>query len=100
MKLFLDTSSLFKLYHQETHSHIIESIFTDKSVSTVFLSELTKIEFVSSLWKKVRTKEITEHQAKAVIELFEIDSGKFTFIQIDTIIIEQAKNLLKKYGGQ
>lgn len=27
MKIFLDTSSLFKLYHKEADNHIIENIF-------------------------------------------------------------------------
>lgn len=52
MKVFLDTSSLFKLYHQEADSNIIESIFTDYKVTDVFLSEISKIEFASTVWKK------------------------------------------------
>jgi len=100
MKLFIDTSALFKLYHQESDSGIIEKIFENHAISTVFLSEISKIEFTSSIWKKVRTKEITGQQARIVTELFEKDFTKYTFVQIDTVIIEQAKNLIKKYGSQ
>ena len=67
MKLFLDTSSLFKLYHQEVGSGVIEAIFTSNVVSVVFLSELTKLEFESTVWKKVRTQDITELQAKILL---------------------------------
>jgi len=39
-------------------------------------------------------------QAATVIKLFETDFGKYTLVQIDTIIIEQAKALIRKYGNQ
>jgi predicted nucleic acid-binding protein len=100
MRVFLDTSSLFKLYHQETDSEIMESIFTNYKVTDVFLSELSKIEFASIVWKKVRVNDITELQAKAVTEAFDEDFSKYSFVQIDNIIIEQAKILITKYGKQ
>lgn len=64
MRIFLDTCALFKLYHFEADTRLFENIFTENTITEVFLSELTKIEFSSTLWKKVRTKEITELQAK------------------------------------
>ena len=70
MKIFLDTSSLFKLYHREADTAIIEKIFFFGNVTSVYLSEITKIEFASSIWKKVRTGEITDAEAKTTLELF------------------------------
>ncbi len=96
----LDTSSLFKLYNQEVDSDIIESVFTNYKVTDIFLSELSKIEFASTVWKKVRIQDITEMQAKAITEAFEKDFSKYTFVQIDNIIIEKAKDLITKYGKQ
>lgn len=98
MKIFLDTSSLFKLYHREADTHIIEQIFSTTKVSNIYLSEITKIEFSSSIWKKVRTKEISLSEAKVTLQLFDNDFEKYTFIATDSIIIEQAKNLVTKYG--
>lgn len=98
MKLFLDTSSLFKLYHKEADTSVIASIFNAHSLTTVFLSELSKIEFSSIVWKKVRIREMHDSKAKEIIGHFELDLQKFTFIPIDNIIIEQAKNLIGKYG--
>lgn len=100
MKLFLDTSSLFKLYHQEVDSGVTEAVFTLNIVSVIFLSDLTKVEFESTVWKKVRTQDITELQAKTLLESFESDFGKYSFVQIDNIIIEQARNLLAKHGSK
>ncbi|MCU0338921.1 MAG: type II toxin-antitoxin system VapC family toxin [Spirosomaceae bacterium] len=98
MKLFFDTSSLFKLYHQEEGTKELESIFLEESISHIYLSEITKIEFASTIWKKVRTNEITIQQAENTLILFESDFGKYNFIFIDSIITEQARNLMTKYG--
>ena len=100
MKIFLDTSTLFKLYHKETGTEEIERIFSSARISHVFLSEISKIEFSSTIWKKVRTKEITELEAQKTLDLFESDFGKYTFVTTDSIIIEQARILTSKYGKQ
>jgi len=100
MKVYLDTCALFKLYHNEQGADEIENIFIQNKVSGLFLSEITKIEFVSTVWKKARMKDITEKKAIALIRLFENDFGKFTFIQVDSIIIEQSKDFILKYGRE
>jgi len=98
MKIFIDTSSLFKLYHREADTEIIEQIFSQLLVTEVYLSEISKVEFASSVWKKVRTKEITSLEATTTLQLFERDSSKYTFIATDSMIIEQARKLTIKYG--
>lgn len=98
MNLFLDTSSLFKLYHKETGTEIVDQIFIDNSIATIFLSEVASIEFSSTVWKKVRTLEISETQALAMIKLFEADFAIYTFVQVDKEIIRLARELLAKYG--
>lgn len=100
MKIFLDTSSLFKLYHQEIGTKEIESLFEVNSINEIFLSELTKIEFASTIWKKVRTKELTVEAGSKTIQLFESDYPKFTFVALNSLVIEFARNLVSKYGTQ
>ena len=100
MKIFLDTSSLLKLYHRETDTAELESKLSRVAISELFLSELTKIEFASAVWKKVRTKEISEARAKITLSLFEADFEKYTFIAIDSLVVEQARLLIAKYGVQ
>ncbi len=100
MKIFLDTSSLFKLYHQEAGTAELEKLFATINITTVYLSEIAKIEFSSSVWKKVSTKEITEVAAQTTLALFEIDFVKYTFVAPDSIVIEQARILIAKYGMQ
>ena len=98
MKFFLDTSSLFKLYHQEAGTDELEKIFSQVKITHIYLSELTKVEFASTIWKKVRTKEISIQQANITLELFERDFVKYNFITTDSLILEQARNLTTKYG--
>lgn len=100
MKLFSDTSSLFKLYHREADTAELERTFSTLTITTIFLSEISKIEFASTIWKKVRTKEITELEAQTTLALFESDFEKYIFIVLDSIIMEQARILISKYGTQ
>lgn len=96
MKAFLDTSSLLKLYHQESDTEVLSIALAE--VEIIYLSELARLEFRSAIWKKVRTQEISAEIANAVIACFEEDSPKFTWIKLDTVIINQATYLLNQYG--
>jgi predicted nucleic acid-binding protein len=64
------------------------------------LSELTKTEFASTIWKRVRTKEISAEQAQLTLGLFESDLANYNFVTTDSLILEQARNLVTKYGRE
>lgn len=98
MKVFFDTCALFKLYHDEEDTLRFENIFIKNTVSSVFISELTKLEFSSTLWKKVRTKEITELQVKKTISIFNDDLPKYHITRIDSTVKQTAVHLISKYG--
>ena len=98
MKIFLDTSSLLKLYHEEEGTEELETVFSQAKITAIFLSEIAKIEFTSTIWKKVRTKEITVEQAETTLGLFENDFAKYDFIATDSLILERARNLTTKYA--
>jgi predicted nucleic acid-binding protein len=100
VKIFFDTSSLFKLYHKETGTAALEQLFIAVKITSIYLAEITKIEFSSTVWKKVRTKEITHLEAQTTIAHFENDFAKYSFVATDSIIIEQARILTSKYGNQ
>jgi predicted nucleic acid-binding protein len=100
MIIFLDTSSLFKLYHKEVGTEAIDEIFATTRLSKVFLSEIAKLEFASSIWKKVRTGEITPTVATSTINHFELDSANYIFIPLDNNTTLGAATLLAKYGAK
>ena len=96
MKAFLDTSSLLKLYHQESDTEALSNALSEAEV--FYLSELARLEFRSAIWKKVRTQEIDAEIANAVIACFEEDYSKFAWIKLDSQIVNQATSLLNQYG--
>jgi predicted nucleic acid-binding protein len=98
MKIFLDTSALIKLNHQESGTQEIESLFNNFKITAIYLSELVKIEFTSTIWKKVRTKEISQNTDKIATILFETDFDKLSFISIDSMILEQSRLMFSDYG--
>jgi hypothetical protein len=49
MIIFLDTSSLFKLYHREADTAELELIFSTGKITNIYLSEISKIEFTSTI---------------------------------------------------
>ena len=53
MKIFLDTTSLFKLYHREAGTAELEQNLSAIASTSIFLSEITKVEFTSTVWNSV-----------------------------------------------
>lgn len=100
MKIFLDTSVLIKLYHTEIGTEEIDQVFIENKKAIVFLSAVAKIEFTSTMWKKVRLQEISITQCNEIIALFKNDLSKYSFVPIDDNIIDQANTLIGKYGNQ
>ena len=98
MKIFLDTSSLIKLYHKEDGTENLDNLFSENSINEVFLSEIAKVEFNSAIWRKTRTNEITDTEAIELVELFYSDSDSFTFVEVNNELIGNAFDLISKYG--
>ncbi len=98
MIVFMDTSSLLKLYHEELGTAEL-LVFLSQDIESIYLSELAILEFCSAIWKKTRTGEITVNAATAAITCFQNDFVKFQWIPIDNLLIQQAQVLLMKYGS-
>jgi len=98
VKIFLDTSSLIKLYHTEIGTELLDKIFEESIIEEIFLSEIAKVEFASAIWKKVRTKDLTSDKANEIISVFQKDYINYTFIPLDSELVSKAKDLIVKYG--
>jgi len=98
MNVYLDTSSLFKLYQNESGSKDFDDLFRDNNITDVFISEITKVEFVSALFKKVRMKETDMANAGKAITLFNEDLVKYIIVPVEANIFEKAKLLILKHG--
>jgi predicted nucleic acid-binding protein len=94
MNVFFDTSSLFKLYHMEDGTDELVNLFKEPGIESIYLAEITKVEFSSVVWKKCRKNEIDENSARQLIERFERDSAKFSFVPEGQFIRQQAFALI------
>ena len=97
MKVFFDTSSLFKLYHQESGTEELMELFNGIGIEVIYLAEITKIEFSSVVWKKCRKNEIDEDSANRLIEKFDKDSVKFSYVPEGQLLRQKAKGLIGKH---
>jgi len=95
---FFDTSALFKIYHIELGTEIEEPIYENRN-NTIFISNLSRIEFVSALCKRLRTEEISIDVFDLAYEKFDYDcKNRFEITSFYGALIEEAEGLLKKYG--
>ena len=62
MKLFVDTSTLFKKYVDETGSGNFDKLFGE--ATEIIVSPVTRIEMHSAIAKYVREKRLSEQDAK------------------------------------
>ncbi len=53
MNYFFDTSALVKLFHEETGSDIVEDLVNDQN-NEIWVSELIRLEFLSSVYRRFR----------------------------------------------
>ena len=94
-KNILDASCLFKLYHSENETQIVLDAISTYKTNAIFLSELAKIEFVSTMWKKVPTLEFTEPQRSSINARFESGFAKYSFVDLNKDILAKQNFLLK-----
>jgi predicted nucleic acid-binding protein len=97
MNIFLDTSSLFKLYHREKGTVELENLFSSHNIEGIYLAEIAKIEFASVVSKKARMKEMDIEKARFLLSAFEIDQPKFSFVPDSESIKSTAVNLISKH---
>jgi len=97
MNVFIDTSTLFKLYQNESGSEIIYDYLKNNEIQTIYLSDITKVEFHSIIWKKVRMKELDFDIAKIILDNFSSDSKYYQFIKISEEVVTKSLKLLEKY---
>jgi predicted nucleic acid-binding protein len=98
LKIFLDTSSLIKLYYKEEGTSSLDKIFAEYSISEIFISEITKVEFFSAIYKKLRTKHLHQQNVNDILSAFISDEHNYSIVLMSSEIIDVSQSLIKKYG--
>jgi predicted nucleic acid-binding protein len=100
MNVFFDTSSLFKLYHREEGTLELMDFFNTNSIEGIYLAEIAKVEFSSTVWKKCRTRDISDSTAKQLIGKFNQDAKKYSFVPDTSSLKSFARDLIEKYWAE
>ena len=91
---YLDTSALVKRYHREEYSDVVDEIFENYSIA---ISELSIVEFVSTLRKKVDEKTIRKKDLYRILFKFQEDMADFVILKFDSNVINRAVEFILKY---
>jgi len=97
MILFFDTSALFKCFHKEIGSENAVS-FLESTTDPVYISELTKVEFTSTIHRLFRENKITVEQLQEVITQFENATLDYVVEPINSEVILEAITLINDHA--
>ncbi|MFC2140670.1 type II toxin-antitoxin system VapC family toxin [Acidobacteriota bacterium] len=97
MNYFFDTSALVKIYHDEEGADKVLEIYDSEGQITI--SDLSKVEFYSTIYRKYRERAIDLETLNLLIEKFDFDvENKYEILFFSTGITEQAQKLLREHG--
>ena len=93
MKLFIDTSALVKFYHEEEGTASITAMILDCS-GDIYISELAKLEILSSFCRRFRSKEIEEDAYQEAVEAFREDLQRYKLVPLSFPVLKKAELIL------
>ena len=95
MKIFLDTSALFKRYAEEPGSSQLEELLG--LARNVIISPITKIELFSALERRLREKSIKPSEGKTMMEEIASDIPSFSIVDWNENLEKTAIGFVTKY---
>ncbi len=93
MILYLDTSSLVKLYISETHSTLVKKWVEEAEI--VATCRVAYPEMISALSRRFREGDLTKKEYELLINRFSGEWNRFASIDFNEL---EAGSLAKKYG--
>jgi uncharacterized protein with PIN domain len=97
MILFFDTSALVKFFHEEKGSPLVTDLILSED-NQIWISELSKTEFLSTLFRRLRNQEINEEQLRKAMIGFEEQIRSFNVEPLGHAILGEAEDLLQRFG--
>ncbi len=99
MNLFLDTSAVIKLYHEEEGSESLIDLIAEFDEDVILtISDVCKIEFHSAFLRRVRTQEIEREIVEQVFQYFEQDLQFYHIIEVNDSVKQFAIDLLNNFA--
>ena len=91
---FFDSSALVKYYVNEQGSAWVESIIDAPMPHAITVAQVTGVEIIAALSRRVRVGTVSATDAAAAIHLFRTDfQTRFDVLPATTPVIEEAMNL-------
>lgn len=97
MNLFFDTSALIKFFHEEQGTVTVTDLITNPE-STIHVSDLVRIEFISALYRRYRNKEIDDKALSEATNGFYEEYSRFNVEPLGHAVLQEAEELLIKHG--
>ena len=99
MNYYFDTSSLVKIYHAEVGTPEVIKLYNNPECS-IIISELSNIEFTSTIYRKYREKRLSTTALNVLIKKFKDDiEMRLEILRFSSLVTIEAENLLHKYAG-
>jgi uncharacterized protein len=99
MNLFFDTSALVKFFHEEVGTETVSTLILDPN-NSIWIVELARLEFLSAVFRRFRTKELDEDRLNTAIGSFEKQVENWNVEPLGRAVIEEAANLMKDHARE
>ncbi len=98
MNYFLDTSSLVKIYHREVGTPEVLALYQNSECNLI-ISELCRIEFTSTVYRKHRENRLNFKAFKALLNKFQEDlDSRYEVLRFSSLVTVEAETLLHRYA--
>jgi len=100
MNYYFDTSSLVKIYHTEPGTPVVLDIYRNHE-NAIVISEVCRIEFLSTIYRKYREKELTTDTLNALVQKFQDDAdSRYEVLRFSSLVTDEAENLLQSLADK
>ncbi|MEA3349615.1 MAG: type II toxin-antitoxin system VapC family toxin [Chloroflexota bacterium] len=99
MAYYLDTSALVKRYAQETGTSWVINLTDPAAGHDIYIVRIAGPELIAALFRKVRTREISQVDAGRAAANFKIDfRAQYQITEVTTSLANRAMELAEKHG--
>ncbi len=94
---YLDTSVVVAYYIPESLSNTVEEFLKDKPHPAI--SQLVEVEFFSAVSRRVRTKELSQQDARRIADLFQshLANGLYTRLLLKSVYLDLARDWIGRF---
>lgn len=97
MNCFFDTSALAKLFQKEEGSDFVEKLINAPE-NDIWILDLTRIELLSSVYRRYRQKEISDKELEIILDAFDEQLMEFNQESLGPAVVFEAEQLMNDYG--